>query len=281
MTTDKTAQEAATADFSREWMAELPPQWAAGLPRHHTDNPVEFALFGLARQQQGLPWTEVDWSMRVLDLGPGNKVIRGAIRCDAPFYNFESPVYGPPTVRQTTLVGGEQVEHYSDGGARYRCFLPFEDNSIGGIYAVNIFEHLHDPRPILKECARVLDLGCPLNIFVPHALSGMYLQDLDHKKPFILDTWKNWLDNEYWGPVKLGQRLGLTLGANFTFGIKEENTAIITQLVKTSIGITLDEDSQIYRGVAHEADQGKTGPERVMDAINREGGTTPTTQGWA
>lgn len=200
------------------------------------DNPLNFALFGLARQAEVPSWEEVNWDRPVLDLGPGKKIIPGAIRCEYPFYNFESPTFGP--VPKTSTAGLTQDEimagkfRWEDGHSMHRCRLPYDDNSIGGIFAVNIFEHLWDPRPIMEECARVLIPGSPLNIVVPHGLAPIYLQDLDHKKQFVLDTWKNWLDNQYWGEAEVGKRLHLRVGMNFKFAIKEDNVNICTQLIK-------------------------------------------------
>lgn len=198
-----------------DWVAEL---WSGA-----GDNPIEFALFGLARQNEFPVWRQVQWDKPVLDLGPGSKMIHGAIRCEYPEYNFESPAFLP-----MSYTGDEGVK---DEYSRYRCHLPWNDNSIGGIYAVNILEHLWDPRPIMEECARVLAPGAPFNIVVPHGSHGIYLQDLDHKKPFILDSWKNWLENGYWGPDRSALRL--RIGVNFKFGIKEENVNIMTQLIKS------------------------------------------------
>ena len=200
------------------------------------DEPLNFALFGLARQQEfaDMQWREVDWDKPVLDLGPGNKIIPGAIRCEYPQYNFESPEFLPTTRTSTRhLVREEIMEgkfHYQDDYSQYRCYLPWGDGSVGGIFAVNILEHLWDPRPIMEECARVLAPGAPLNIVVPHAHSVIYSQDLDHKKEFVLDSFKNWLNNAYWGPDRTGLRL--RVGTLFKFAIKEGNENIQCQLVK-------------------------------------------------
>jgi len=204
-----------------------------------SDNPLEFALFGLARQEQFPDWVKTDWDKPVLDMGPGNKLIQGADRLEYPEYNFEGLDYLPtwyhspsePNLTATSPDGLEYlVSMYHDEASTYRACLPYETDSVGGIYAVNILEHLHDPRPILREMARVLAPGCPMNIFVPHATAGVFFQDLDHKKPFILDTWDNWINNKYWGPDRSALRL--RIGCNFKFGIKEENTIICTQLIK-------------------------------------------------
>lgn len=217
------------------WVGYLPGNEVSNQQEYDSwDNPMEFALFGLARQLQFPKWTKVDWTKQVLDLGPGNKLIEGAIRCEYPQYNFESPENNPHATIQHVREDSDNTGiHYFDKASEYRSFLPFDDNSIGGIYAVNILEHLWDPRPIMEECARVLAPGSPLNIVVPHGSYGIYLQDLDHKKPFIIDSFKNWLQNGYWGPDR--SNLNLDIGAVFKFGVKEENVNIMAQLIKKPV----------------------------------------------
>lgn len=170
------------------------------------DGPLSLALFGLDRYHQWPAWHETVSGLPVLDFGPGVKLIPGAHRLDWPDFEFD------------------QTNQEQAGS------LPYADNSVGGAYAINILEHLWDPRPFIDEVCRVLAPGAPFNIFVPHALSGVYLQDLDHKKPFILDTWRNHFNNPYY--TKGREVTPFKVGTNFKFGIKEENTIIVTQLIK-------------------------------------------------
>lgn len=163
-----------------------------------------FLSFALARD---LPrWVEADWDLPVLDLGPGRKHIPGATPLDWPEWD----------------------------GDREGCLSDYADDSIGGIFCSHFLEHLNDPRYVIAEAARVLADGCPFTIFVPHARYGeMYLQDLDHKTPFVLATWKNHLQNPFYSKGKLlGARL--EIGVNLTVGIKDENIGILTQLIKRS-----------------------------------------------
>lgn len=208
------------------------------------DNPLNLALFGLARQKEfmDMNWVEADFDKPVLDLGPGNKIIPGAIRCEYPEYNFESPDFLPDPHQmeffpygfnpELKFNGNLWQEGMGDARSQYRCTLPHSDNTVGGIFAVNILEHLWDPRPIMKECARVLAPGAPLNIVVPHAHSVIYSQDLDHKKEFVLDSFKNWLQNGYWQSKNGGADIPLRIGTLFKFSIKEGNENIQCQLVK-------------------------------------------------
>jgi SAM-dependent methyltransferase len=193
------------------------------------DSALGFAEFGLDRL---LPtWVTPDWDKPVLDLGPGNKLVPAAIRLDWPEYDWE-PGYARRFVEQ---VNSGKVIHASARVAELQNNgrLPYGDNSVGGIFCVNLLEHLWEPRPLIWEMARVLAEGCPLNVFVPHADSIMYKQDLDHKKPFVLDTWKNLLEPHPYYEKGHQPDHGLAVGANFKFAVKEGNEACITQLIKT------------------------------------------------
>lgn len=184
------------------------------------DNPVNLALFGLARQSfEHFPtWVQVDPKAGpILDLGPGHKYIHGADRLDYPEYDFDDP-------SQSHRANDNQ----SHGLTRHVCSLPYEANSVAGIFAINILEHLWDPRPIMAECARVLQPGAPFNVFVPHGLSVMHIQDLDHKKQFNMDSFKNWLFNPFYGE----REVPLRIGTLFKFAVKEGNEAIICQMIK-------------------------------------------------
>lgn len=189
-------------------------------PGESFDNPLNFALFGLARQtHEHFPnWVQAKDDGPILDLGPGNKLILDADRLDYPEYDFDD-------LSQSHRAWNNAKFAQS----KYVCELPYDDNSVAGIFAVNILEHLWDPRPIMSECARVLKPGAPFNIFVPHGLSGMYLQDLDHKKPFNMDSFKNWLFNPFYGE----REVPLRINTLFKFAVKEGNEAIIAQLIKT------------------------------------------------
>lgn len=164
-------------------------------------SPLGFLEFCLDRE---IPqWVHPDFDKTILDLGPGTKfTLAKAVRLDYPEWDAEQ-----------------------------QDSLDYADGSVGGIYAVNLLEHLSDPRFLIAEMARVLAPGCPATIFVPHACSNMYLQDLDHKTPFVLDTWKNHLDaHPYY--TKGRRPLGLRIGFNMAMAIKDDNLGILTQLIK-------------------------------------------------
>lgn len=161
------------------------------------DDPLAFALYGLDRE---LP----DWHMPLggprLNLGPGNKHIDNSVELDWPDWDAEK---------------GE---------------IPYPDEQFGAVFATHFLEHVENVKPLLREVGRVLKPGAPFNILVPHADSLMFKHDLDHKHPFVVDTWENLLGNPYYSKDPEG--FPFTLGANFLFGLKEKSLALVTQLIK-------------------------------------------------
>jgi hypothetical protein len=165
-----------------------------------TEDIIDFIEFGLDRDIPG--WFPPIREKTVLHLGPGSqKEITDAVELDRPDWNADTDK------------------------------IPFEDGEVGGIYATHFFEHLENPRFCLAECARVLATRAPLNILVPHATSLLYLQDLDHRSPFVLETWKTLLGNDYYDASRVGP-LPLRIGFNAVFALKESNLVLVTQLIK-------------------------------------------------
>lgn len=204
-----------TGDDGKEYFCAYDPEEC---------NPLDFAMFGLDRL---LPaWVQPQWGKPVLDLGPGRKLIPNAKRIDWPKFDFE-PV--PQFRLVPSPLNGEMFErrvpNMSTSG-----LLPYDDNTVGGVFAVNLLEHLWDPRPLIWEVARVLAPGAPFNVFVPDGRSPLYAQDLDHKKPFVLDSFRSLLANPYYAKDHPSHQL--ELGVSFKFAIKEGNETLIFQLYK-------------------------------------------------
>ncbi len=206
--------QAVTTPFPRD----IPDELKKGV----LDEPLAFAEFGLDRANP--LWVEIDWAMPVLHLGPGEKHIPDTIEFDWPDWDFDafdlnrgySIDYGKRTAEDLPFIG--------------RARLPFRDGECGGVIATHVLEHLHDPRPLLREVSRILSPGAPFNILVPHGESLMFKQDLDHRTPFVIETWKTLLSNPYYTKGKDG--FSFRLGANFVYGVKEANLALVTQLIK-------------------------------------------------
>jgi SAM-dependent methyltransferase len=175
-------------------------------------DPMSFFAFGMDRVDDIPEWQPMEYGERILHLGPGKKGKQAnSIDCEWPDYDFDAPncLRFP---KNAALDG-------------------FDDESVGGIVATHVLEHLADPRILIWECARVLIPGCPLNIVVPKAGSNIFWQDLDHKSGFVLDTWKTLLDSSYYLKGKKQDHM-LELGFNAEISIKEGNNVIVTQLIK-------------------------------------------------
>lgn len=197
------------------------PSWGRPLSEVN-DNPLGLIQFALDRELP--PWVEADLSKPVIDIGPGTKVNRMADKIvDYPDYNLDGQV--------TVDIAWSSPNGISPTG---RDNLPFEANEVGGIFAINVLEHLWNPRHLIDEAARVLAPGCPFTIFVPHPDSVMYKQDLDHKSQFVLDTWDNYLHSPYYDKDR--SRPPLRVGFNMIMAVKEDNVGILTQLIKTGEG---------------------------------------------
>lgn len=160
-------------------------------------NALGFCEFAVDRQMP--PWAFT--GKPILHVGPGVKEIIGAETLDWPDWNAETDV------------------------------IPFPENWFGGIVATHFMEHLANPLNFLAESARALRPGAALTMATPHGQSLAFLQDLDHKTPYVIDTWKTLLENPYYekgNPHKLPFRIG----ANFLWGLNERNLMVVTQLIK-------------------------------------------------
>lgn len=163
--------------------------------------PIVFAMFGLDREMP--EWVTTQTLAPALHLAPGNKIISGAHEIGLPEWNGDSDR------------------------------LPYDDDAFDAVWCTHFLEHLADPRPCIAEVARVLRVGGVFNIVVPHAQSLIFLQDLDHKTAFVIETWKTLLSNPYYDSTGVGRPIPFRVGVNFTFAVAERNTVLVTQLIKT------------------------------------------------
>jgi SAM-dependent methyltransferase len=163
------------------------------------ETPLDFAEMGIDRRMPH--WEQPDWSLPILNLGAGEKTIPGTVSLDWPEWNAETDA------------------------------IPYGDGSIGGIFATHFLEHIADPTRVLAEASRVLAPLAPFNILVPHGQSLLYQECLDHKSPFVIESWKNLMDDRYWKKHS-PERFRFNIGANFLFGLKEENLCLVTQLIR-------------------------------------------------
>ncbi len=68
---------------------------------------------------------------------------------------------------------------------------PFKDNTFDEILLRNILEHLENPLSILKEVRRISKPHAKIFIKAPHFSSNNAWGDIEHKRPFSSQTFKN------------------------------------------------------------------------------------------
>lgn len=113
--------------------------------------------------------------------------------------------------------------------------LPYPDSSVCEIWALHFFEHITNFVPLMAECQRVLDWGGVLNICVPYGSGHMAIQDPTHVRFFNEDTWKHLFECPFYEDTRTMQGKVVWLfrvHLNVIMGVKGENLALLTQLVK-------------------------------------------------
>jgi hypothetical protein len=111
--------------------------------------------------------------------------------------------------------------------------IPLEDASVGCICAFNFLEHLNDADFFLmmREAERVLAIGAPFNISVPHWSAEIAYEDQDHKRHFSEGSWHNIFRTDYYtGSVP--RKWHFRIGANVVMGVVQRNLCIFTQLIR-------------------------------------------------
>lgn len=166
---------------------------------------LELFCFGMDRDVPAWKSPEVETEDSiVLHLGPGRKGgMPDTYDLEWPEYDFEEP----------------------------DCLLRWGSNTVDAVIATHVLEHLQEPRNLIYEVDRVLRPGGAFNVVVPRAGSPLYYQDLDHKTPFVLETWKTLLDTSYYRKGK-SNKVRLKVGFNAYMSIKEGNDVLVTQLIK-------------------------------------------------
>lgn len=72
--------------------------------------------------------------------------------------------------------------------------FPYTDNSVEQILAIDFFEHILYPIPLLNECHRVLQKDGEIYIEVPMAGTNDFYKDPTHVRPFVPETFKYFAD---------------------------------------------------------------------------------------
>lgn len=114
-------------------------------------------------------------NMNILNIGCGNKKMDGAINID--IYKFDS------------------VDFVFDCNNK---IWPWETNSIDGIYASHVIEHIEDHKSFILECHRILKRGGFLYLRVPHSSSASAIGCIGHFRTYSYNTMKDYLSRDFY-----------------------------------------------------------------------------------
>jgi len=73
---------------------------------------------------------------------------------------------------------------------------PWADNSIEGIYASHVMEHIQDQEKFISECRRILRLGGFLKLKLPHSSSISSIGCIGHYRTYSYSSVNDYLSRE-------------------------------------------------------------------------------------
>lgn len=111
----------------------------------------------------------------IINIGCGHKLVKDAINIDVTYYP------GVDSVVDLSVYP-----------------WPWPDNSIDGIHASHVIEHLPDQVQFIKECHRILKPGGFLRLCVPHASSITAVGCLGHYRTYSYGTLKDYLSRDFY-----------------------------------------------------------------------------------
>lgn len=110
-----------------------------------------------------------------LNLGCGRKILKDAINVDVTKYP------GVDAVVDLSVYP-----------------WPWTDESIDGIYASHVIEHLEDPVRFINECRRILKKGGFLRLNLPHSSSVTNIGCFGHYRTFSYNTMHGYLGMDFY-----------------------------------------------------------------------------------
>lgn len=113
--------------------------------------------------------------MLVINIGCGNNVRKDAINIDCMQYGKVDQVV--------------DLANYP---------WPWADESIDGIYASHVIEHLPDQEKFIHECLRVLKKGGFLRLNLPHSSNATSVGCMGHYRTYSYNTFRDYLSRDFY-----------------------------------------------------------------------------------
>lgn len=131
---------------------------------------------------------------------------------------------------------------------------PWADDSIDGICANHIIEHLPDPKPFILECYRILKKGGFLRIKVPHSSNISAVGCLGHYRTYSYDTLNDYLGRDFY---MFGKQKFKTVEQKLLFWYEELDIqgelpkwiAVMIQIVAPGINFLIKLSPRIFENV--------------------------------
>lgn len=102
-----------------------------------------------------------------------------------------------PDVITTDVREGESIDMYLDATQ-----MPFEADSLKGIFAINVFHHLNDPESFFSEISRTMAKGGVCIIIEPHkGFLSKFVHSRIHTDEFFDMNQQDWKNKAISGPL--------------------------------------------------------------------------------
>jgi hypothetical protein len=157
-----------------------------------------------------------------------------------PISQLDSP-FGAPGYRLSFGSGNKSIEGFTDidypvWDAEKCEPVPYDDGTVREIICLHTLDHL-SARAVqfwLADMQRILMPGGTINIVVPHHMSTLAEECIEHKTRYGLKTWRNILANPGYQLVDMDEPVEwkLAIGFNMVMGLEERNLVLVTQLVR-------------------------------------------------
>lgn len=139
---------------------------------------------------------------------------------------------------ENKIIDGYREINYPEWDAEKFQPFPLDSGTVESVICIHTVDHLSSTAVQfwLKDMERLLHPGGVITIVVPHFMSTLAHECIEHKTQYGLKTFKNILGGGNDVSVDFRDegdwRRRLSVGYNMVMGVEERNLVLVTQLVK-------------------------------------------------